>query len=112
MKDEKPLTKSELIAVLEEVGVATKKDVEKAVFQTVTEATMAITDGMDGIIKDLRAEIKASADSTGSRLKRIEIELHGLKDDIGGLHAELSDKASRKELSQLRARMIKYHPLS
>ena len=112
MSDEKPLTRSELIAVLEEVGVATKEDVEKAVYKTVSEATDAIIGGMEGMDESVRTEIKASSDAIDTRLRGIEIELHGLKDGIDGLHAERSDKASRKELNELKTRVAKYHPLS
>jgi hypothetical protein len=112
MSDEKPLTRSELIAVLEEVGVATKEDVEKAVYKTVSEATDAIIRGLDAMDESVRTEIKASSDTLDTRLKGIEIELRGLKNDIEGLHAELSDKAPRKELNELKTRVTKYHPLS
>lgn len=112
MKDEKALTRAELIAVLEEVGVATKDDVKKAVYKTVSEATDAIIGGMEGMDESVRKEIRATSDAIDTRLKGIEIELRGLKNDIDGLHAELFDAASRKELNELKAKVAKYHPLS
>jgi len=112
MKEEKALTRAELIAVLEEVGVATKDDVKKAVYKTVSEATDAIIGGMEGMDESVRKEIRATSDAIDTRLSGIEIELRGLKNDIDGLHAELSDSASRKELNELKTRVAKYHPLS
>jgi len=112
MSEEKALTRSELIAVLEEVGVATKDDVKKAVFKTVSEATDAILAGMEGMDVEVRKEIRASSDAINTRLSGIEIELRGLKNDIDGLHAALFDAASRKELNELKTRVAKYHPLS
>ncbi len=56
MPDEKPLTKSDLVAALKELGVATKADIQKTeerlkkhVTDVVVESNQAIIAGVNGL---------------------------------------------------------------
>ena len=102
MADEKPLTKSGLVAALKEAGVATKDDVrqivDKAVktdvFKLVSEATDAILKGVD--------KLHAGHEKRFDKLEAGQLEL---KRQIRDLK---HDTPSKQSFDDLKARVDKY----
>jgi outer membrane murein-binding lipoprotein Lpp len=104
MAAEKPLTKSELIAVLKEIGVATKSDVADIVHTQLTEyhANMIKPD-IDELKTDVR-ELKADIQQLKQGQERLETGQKHLREDV---KASLSDTPSRQEIDDLKVRVRK-----
>jgi uncharacterized protein YpuA (DUF1002 family) len=103
MADEKPLTKSDLVAALKDF----RKDVRDIVHDELTEFHANMTKPE---IEKLRQEMKAGFKDVDTRLGRVEAELHWVKDEVKGLKEEFSTTPSRQEFNRLKARVEKYHP--
>lgn len=119
MNNNKPLTKSELVAALEEAGVATKDDIVQLVGDEVFEKMTEFHDGLtmptlERHQKEIRSvieEIGSKIDELQSEVAGLQVEVRGLKNDVEGLSSELSDKEDRRRFNQLKARVDTYHPL-
>ena len=81
-----------------------------------SQAVDAILKGMDKLVGDLKSEMNLRFKSVDARFDKVEDRLDDLKsgqrwlkDDIGGLKAELSDTPSRREFEDLKSRVNKYH---
>jgi len=137
MADEKPLTKAQFVAALQEIGVATKKDVGQIVSQEIAANGLASKEDL----KDLRGQVKKDIDDAlhdqfaeyhaamvapefeklqtkmkegfiqvDRRLSRLEADVSAIKNDVQGLTEELSLKPSRVEFNELKRKVDKYHP--
>ena len=78
----------------------TKKDVKEIVTEIVIDASHAILSGVQKMFDEHNKENKRDFKNLETRLetKIDNVEKH-LKDDIGGLKADLSDTVSRPELT-------------
>lgn len=76
--------------------------------KTLDEAVDTILQGMDKLITNFREEVRVGFKKTELRFDRVEAEISGVKDDINGLTAELSDTVSRKEFTRLQTKVDKY----
>jgi hypothetical protein len=90
MAAEKPLTKSELIAVLKEIGLATKSDVADIVHAQLTEYHASM--------------IKPDIDELKQGQVRLETGQKHLREDV---KVSLSDTPSRQEIDDLKVRVRK-----
>ena len=111
MKDEKPLTKSDLLSVLKEAGIPTEERLVELVDETVHNR---MTEFYAGMIKpeqdNMRKEIVSRLEAIDTKLAELQVEVRGVKDDTRGINAELSLTVSRKDFDELRTRVDKYHP--
>ena len=90
-----------------------KNDPNKPVtMKDLDEVVRAILAGTEGLINNLRLEMKAQFKKIDSRFNKIEVGQDHLKDQIDGLKADLSDTPSRRQLEDLKSRVEKHHPLS
>ncbi len=132
MPDEKPLTKSDLVAVLKEWGVATKVDIQEtekrlnerisstreslnqninAVEKRLNERTAATEERLKSHITDVVVEsnqaiiagVEALQAEVNARFDKVDDEIKKIKDD-------LSDKVTRAEFNELEERVDQYHP--
>ena len=118
MSDEKPLTKSALVAALKEAGMPTREDVRQIVGDEVhkqlSEAHAGLTKpALDELRQEIRDRLNQITDMVSqleSEVAKLRVTVNGLKDDVKGLTAELSDKPSRRQFNQLKARVDKYIP--
>lgn len=81
------------------------------------EAVDTILKGVDGLIKQLRIDLKKEMrvefrKELRDELEPIRADVTFIKDDIRGIKADLSDTPSRRQFNQLKARVDKYHPQS
>lgn len=81
------------------------------------DAVDTILKGMDnlfwrfqGEVNDLRTETKQGFRKVENRLKMVEVELGGVKDEIKGLKAEFSTTPSRGEINRLKQKVDRFHP--
>jgi hypothetical protein len=94
-------------------GLATKEDVQQIVSDELHSQMSEFFVGrikpeIDGLIKEVRQGFKL----VNTHIDKLEIEARGIKDDVEGLEADLSDTPSRREFNELKTRIDKYHPLS
>jgi chromosome segregation ATPase len=108
MAEEKPLTKSDLVAALKEIGVATNDTVHNQ-----------LTEFYDGLIKPEFEKIDAHFEAIDTRLNNLEERQASLEDSVNSLqvgqehirteikelNADLSDTPSRAEHENLKARV-------
>lgn len=83
------------------------------------DAVDTILNGMDnmfskfqGEVHDLRIEMKQGFRKVDNRLKRVEVELGGVKDEIKDLKAGFSNTPSRREFNTLKQKVDRFHPNS
>ena len=74
------------------------------------EVVRAILAGTEGLINNLRLEMKAQFKKIDNRFNKIEVGQSHLKDQIDGLKADLSNTPSRREFQHLKSRVDRYHP--
>ena len=88
-----------------------KPDPNKPVtMKDLDEVVSAILAGTEGLINNLRLEMKAQFKKNDSQFNKIEVGLSHLKDQIDGLKADLSDTPSRREFQQLKSKVDRHHP--
>ena len=127
VSDTQPLTKSTLIEALDEAGFvkkddindlekslkgyvnSTSNDLEKSlkgyVNSTVREASDAILKGMDVMFTSQSKKIDNLEIKIDDVETRLLTEIHHVKDEVRGLKADLSMKADRQELAELRKKI-------
>ncbi len=76
------------------------------------EAVQAILEGMDKMVGGLRSEMNSRFEKVDDNLRQLDVELSGVKDTVNGLKAEFSDTPSRKEFTELKAKVDKFHPIA
>ena len=76
------------------------------------DAIGTVVKGMDNLFKRLVKEMRDGLKQTNSRFDKLEVEVRGVKDDVRGVTAELSDTPSREQFEKLKAKVDKYHPIS
>lgn len=69
MPDEKPLTKSDLVAVLKEIGVATKADIQETE-KHLNQNISAVEEGLSGRINNTEEQLNQRVDTVEGRLKQ------------------------------------------
>lgn len=93
--------------------VASKEPVNRGMLD---EAVQAILEGMDRMVGGLRSEMNSQFEKVDENIRNIEAKVDQtkkeLKDEVGGLKAELSDTPSRRDFEELKARVDKHHPIS
>lgn len=120
MADEKPLTKSELVATLKEAGFVTKddlkelrkqvkEDTEDVVHNQLTEFYAGrIQPEIDKLRDEMRIgfdEMRAGFKQVDQRLHKLEADVSFIKDDIKGLVADFSTVPKREEFNDLKTRV-------
>ena len=98
MANEKPLTKSALIAALKEIGVTTQDDLDKLRDDINEDFLVTLAEFYSGEIKP--------------DLTKFELAISSLKGERDGLKEELSDTPSRREFNNLKKRVDEYQPSS
>ena len=98
MADEKPLTKSDLIAAFKEIGVATKKDVSDIIHDALAEFFV-------GRIEPELDELGAKIDQVDQKVSGLSVELAHVKDTVDGLRADLAIVPSRDDFDKLKTRV-------
>ncbi|OGM55717.1 hypothetical protein A3F62_04515 [Candidatus Woesebacteria bacterium RIFCSPHIGHO2_12_FULL_44_11] len=104
----KQLTKKDILGTIKQAGLVTEKTAKDIVTGIVMDASEAILNGVQRMF-DEQNKINDAKFATKEDLQR---EIGWVRDDIKGLHAELSAKPSREELNRLEARVNRYHPLN
>lgn len=101
----KSSTKSDLIEALEEVGVATKRDLsdELAEFhENITKPDL-----------DKRFEkVEGRLTKVENRLMKVENEIRWTKDEVKGLESDFSTTVSISKFNKLKARVDRHHPVN
>lgn len=75
------------------------------------EAVDAIMGGVNKIIvgvEGLATEMRTGFKQVDSKLNKVETELAEVKDEVGGLKADLVDTVSKKEFHQIKSKVDKY----
>lgn len=129
MPEEKPLTKSSLMAALKEAGVATrdavreivgreisareiatKDDVREIVGQGLSSGELATKDDLYEVLAEFhRGEVQPELAKIRASIEEVRVSLSWVKDEVNGLKAELSDTPSRKEFENLKREVAHYH---
>ena len=124
MAEEKPITKSELVAVLKEADFATKQDVGEIVKQEISaldlvsksdlreivreEITEEIARYHDGQVQpDLQMIRKELKQQIEDGFKSVNTQFRFLKDDIEGIKADLANLPTRKQFDRLDKRVTR-----
>ena len=102
MADEKPVTKSDLVAALKAFGQQVKKDVADVVHQEVSEFFVA---RIQPEFDKLRGEMQDGFKKVDLRLDTLETDVHFIKDNAKGLDAELAMKPTKKRVNKLEQRV-------
>lgn len=123
MADEKPLTRSDLVAALKEAGVATRDDVRQIVGEEIAARGLSTRDDVHTIVLDAADAVLEGVErllegfatrddlkTIDPRLKKLETGHSHIKDQIEGLKAEFSVTPSRQELNDLKVKVDRYHP--
>ena len=74
------------------------------------EVVQAILAGTEGLINELRWEMKSRFEHVDHRLDNLVVGQSHLKDQINGLKANLSDTARRREFQELKSKVDRHHP--
>ena len=74
------------------------------------EVVRAILAGTEGLINNLRREMKSRFEKVDRRFNKIEVEISHIKDQLRGLKADLSDTPTRREFQQLKSKIDRHHP--
>ena len=86
-------------------GNATKKDLQ--------EFGDAILSGMQEMFdqQDKRFDnVEGRLDNLEQNVSELKMDMRQVKDDMKGIKAEFSDTPTKREFSELRERVDKYHP--
>jgi len=80
------------------------------------EAVETILEGMDNLLNDPESEMQKKFKNVDNRFDLLETKINNverhLKDEIGGLKADLSNTVTKKEFNQLKTKVDKYIPVS
>jgi hypothetical protein len=126
MAEEKPLTKSDVVAALKTVGVATKEDVRQIVGEEIRTRGLA-TKGQveDSVhhqltefhadmtlpqIQGFRQAMEEGFGELGGKINQLAAEVSYLKDEVRGLKAEFAATPSRRDLEELKHKVERYYP--
>jgi hypothetical protein len=118
MTNEKPLTKSELLAALKEAGVATQDDLQR-LGARLDNGIRAVDSRLNNVQKNMvtQAQFKKRLDSVEAKMVKME---RSLKRRMGKHKTEIMTAVSKlatstptqEDFDDLQARVDKYHPLS
>ena len=83
-----------------------KEDLNAAVTKgMLDDAVVTVLKGMDNLFSKYQGKVD-------NRLKVIEVELGGVKDEMKGLKEEFSNTPSRREFNTLKQKVDRFHPNS
>ena len=60
----------------------------------------------------MRAEMNTRFDEVDNRLRKVEVELSFVKDEMNGLKADLSTTPSRREFQELKSKVEKHYTIN
>ena len=102
MPDEKPLTKSGLVAALHEL----RQQVRDDAFEDRTEFYTRMTKpAIEELGQELRAEMKVGFGQVNDRLEKLEADVTYVKREAQDIKADISTLPSRDEFDHLRKRV-------
>lgn len=116
MVNEKPLTKSGLVSVIKEMGVATKDDVREIVGEEINKRGLATKDDIQQIVSEeitkrglvTKADLDQSLTKSEKRLKRfVRAEIRQVRTDMAKL---ATDTPTKNEFNKLKERVDHYYP--
>ncbi|OGM29660.1 hypothetical protein A2801_00620 [Candidatus Woesebacteria bacterium RIFCSPHIGHO2_01_FULL_41_10] len=80
------------------------------------QAVDTILKGVDNLMKELRKEVRQEISEIRKEVNELREEMKQefsfVRNDVKGLHAELSDTPSGKEFKDLKAKVYRHHPQS
>jgi archaellum component FlaC len=83
------------------------------------DAVDTLLEGMDNLYSRFKydlgnfgSEMNTRFDNMDDRLRKVEVELSHVKDEVNGFKVELSDTPSRMEFEELKSSVKKHQPLS
>lgn len=108
MKDEKPLTKSDLVAALKEIGVATNDTVHNQLTEFYDGLIKPEFEKINGRLTNVENAVTSLQEGQASlvdSVNSLEVGQKHIRAEIKELNADLSDTPSRAEHENLKARV-------
>ena len=76
------------------------------------DAVDTLLKGMDNLYDRFKGELDRGIEKVEARLDNLERDMSFVKRDIRDIKADLSDTPTRKEFTELKSRVDRYHPAS